>query len=46
MGSREETLQVDWEPYRELIRTLYLTRDMSLTEVMMYMKDTYNFYGR
>jgi hypothetical protein len=43
MGSREEAVQVSWEPYREVIQTLYLTRDMSLNEVMTYMRDTYNF---
>jgi hypothetical protein len=46
MGSREETVQVSWEPYREVVRALYLTRDMSLNEVMTYMRDTYNFHAR
>jgi hypothetical protein len=46
MGSREEAVQVSWEPYQEVVRTLYLTRDMSLNEVMTYMRDTYNFHVR
>jgi len=45
MGSKD-AVQVSWEPYREVIRTLYLTMDMSLNEVMTYMKDTYNFHAR
>jgi hypothetical protein len=44
--SREKAMPVDWEPYQEIIRTLYLERDMSLKEVMTYMKDTYSFHAR
>ena len=44
--SREKVMPVDWEPYQEIIRTLYLERDMSLKEMMTYMKDTYAFHAR
>ena len=46
MDSREDAVQDSWESYQEVIRTLYLTRDMSLNEVMTYMKDKYNFHAR
>jgi hypothetical protein len=46
MGSKQDAIQIDWEPYQEVIRTLYLTMDKSLQEVMTYMKDTYEFHAR
>jgi hypothetical protein len=46
MGSKQDAVQLDWEPYREAIRTLYLTMDRPLKEVMTYMKDTYEFHAR
>jgi Clr5 domain len=46
MGSKQDAIQIDWEPYQEVIRTLYLAMDKFLQDVITYMKDTYEFHAR
>jgi Clr5 domain len=45
MQSRKAT-QADWEPHRKELQTLYLTKNMSLKDVMTYMKEKYSFIAR